>query len=66
MGYLDPVPKRFKPKPRPKSSDDNFSELQNLGHEKVKEDFSDSKFANHQPSKGHSIDVDGNCNMGCC
>jgi hypothetical protein len=30
---------------------DNFAELQNLGREKIAEDFEDSKFADRKPLK---------------
>ena len=64
MNYLDPIPERklFTPKPRYKAQE-NFTDLQNLGHEKVAEDFADSP---HVDRKEHSVNADGICNLGCC
>ena len=46
MGYLDETPKRYTPPGTKRfQAKDNFEELQNDGHEKVTEDFSDSPFA---------------------
>lgn len=45
MGLLDPIPNpRYTPKSKYRSRD-NFEELQNLAHDKVTEDFSDSPHA---------------------
>lgn len=52
MGLLDDIPAPMPSGRRePRKSSDNFEELQNLGHRKQSEDFSDSAFADRKKPK---------------